>query len=327
MSQMAAELGLSRVAVSAVVNGNLGKIRLAASTVQRVRDHLHQRGYVRSRHALHLQAAPTRVIGILQVDRLYGHLVDAFHRLVEGLGGAASGLEVIVTSRERLETAIQEIRGRGVTDLVWIHNNSTCEDYRDESVGRYFANTRLVVYNFPFDSPLGEGRDLLDRGFALVGVHRATHTRQLARFLRGLGHKAIALPDVDMTIAPHQFYRDLFAREGLTVAESPLPFRAAEFLDAMRRQRITAAWFHGDSPACQAIGELKALGVRVPEDLTVIGFDGTSRPFSQELTTLAMPVRAMVAKVRAIVSGTEKGLRHCFDMELVKGRTHGPAWG
>jgi DNA-binding LacI/PurR family transcriptional regulator len=92
----------------------------------------------------------------------------------------------------------------------------------------------------------------------------------------------------------------------------------------MNRHGVTAAYFHGDSTACQAIEELEAMGVRIPQDLTVIGFDGTSRPFRQDLTTLAMPVEAMVAKVRDIVMGKERELRHCFDMELVKGRTHGP---
>jgi DNA-binding LacI/PurR family transcriptional regulator len=203
-----------------------------------------------------------------------------------------------------------------------VHNNSVCEDYRDVRIGHYLAHSRTTIYNYHFDSPLGE-RDLLDRGIALVGVDRIRHARQLARFLRRLGHRIIAAPDLLMHLPPAQPYLDAFTGAGMTVVGCPLPFHAASFRPVMARQGVTAIYFHGDSPACKAIRELRSLGVRIPEDLTVIGFDGTSRAFSQDLTTLAMPVEAMVAKVRAIVAGQERELRHCLDMELVKGRTHG----
>jgi DNA-binding LacI/PurR family transcriptional regulator len=323
MAQIAAEMGLSRCAVSSVVNGKARRIGLAEETVQRVREHLERRGYVPSRYARHTSSPAGRVVGIMHIDRIYGHVVEAFHRLSEELGDVVPALEMVVTPRERLEAAVRELRSRQVTDLVWVHNNSVCEDYRDVRIGHYLAHSRTTIYNYHFDSPLGE-RDLLDRGIALVGVDRIRHARQLARFLRRLGHRIIAAPDLLMHLPPAQPYLDAFTGAGMTVVGCPLPFHAASFRPVMARQGVTAIYFHGDSPACKAIRELRSLGVRIPEDLTVIGFDGTSRAFSQDLTTLAMPVEAMVAKVRAIVAGQERELRHCFDMELVEGRTHGP---
>ena len=322
MTEIAAEMGLSRVAVSCAMNGKGRRLGLSEKTIQRVREHLDRRGYVPSRAARQLHKRPACVVGLLHVDILFTHLIDAFHRLAQNFGAAGVDLEVMITPRDRVKAAVQEMLSRRVTNLVWIHNSRAGEEYRNKDIASYLANMRTIVYNFPFNSPAGCD-DLLGRGFALVGVDRLAHISRLARFLRRLGHRVIALPDVSRT--GHRIgYHEAFESEGLVVAECPPPFRVDRFIKAMRQYKITAACFHGDNPASLAMSELRAAGVRVPEDLTVTGFDGLSRQFNRDLTTLSIPTDKMVAKVQEIVAGTERELRHCFDMELIKGRTHGP---
>jgi LacI family transcriptional regulator len=323
MAELAEEMGLSRMTVSAVVNDRAKRLGLAEDTVRRVREHLDRRGYVPSLYARNLREAPKRVVGILHVGHIYSHLIEAFHGLVEDLAGAAPGLEIMVTPRERLQASVRELLARRVTDLVWIHNGSACEEYRSEGLASYLSNTRTIIYDYPFNSPLGCD-DLLSRGFGLVGVDRRKHIRRLARFLKGLGHQVVALPDVDTGEAANRWYLDVFVTAGLAVAEYSPPFRVGRLLETMKRHGVTAVCFHGDSPACRAICDMGAAGVRIPEDLTVTGFDGMSRSFNKDLTTLAMPVRDMITRVREIVTGGEQELRHCLDLELVKGRTHGP---
>jgi len=322
MSQMAAELGLSRVAVSAVVNGREHQVRLSENTIQRVREHLAQRGYVPSRHACHLRAAPTRVIGIMHVGKIFSHLIEAFHLLVDTLSEDKQGLEIIMTPRDLVESAVREVLARRVTDLVWIHNSHAGEEYRDGNIARYLKNTRTIIYNYPFGSPLGE-KEMLDRGVALVGVNRMVHLRRLARLLKQLGHRVIVLPSAGRGSNNTPYY-EVFESEGLAVVDLPPVFTVNGMIKVMKEQGVTAACFHGDSPACLALNSLRAAGVRVPEDLTVTGFDGMSRAYNPDLTTLVIPVEKMVAKIHEIISGSEFGQRHCFDMELVKGQTHGP---
>jgi DNA-binding LacI/PurR family transcriptional regulator len=52
MKRIAAELGLSRLTVSMVVNNRAEEHRIPPQTIQRVQDYLKQKGYVPSRHAL-----------------------------------------------------------------------------------------------------------------------------------------------------------------------------------------------------------------------------------------------------------------------------------
>ncbi len=323
MSEIASELGLSRKTISAVVNGLGPEGYVSVETAQRVREHMERRGYVPSRAACQLRASPGKVVGLLHLGSLQSHLAEAFHRLSESLTGTDSGLEIIVTPREKLELAIRELLARRVTDLVWLHNPSTGEGYRDERVANQLKNTRTIVYNHMFKTELGE-KELLARGVALVGVDRKVQFRKMARFLVALGHKVIALPDVRPSFKP---YVEAFTGEGLVVADCPPPFQADALVHAMEHQGVTAAWFNGDGAAWHGIEALRARGVRIPEDLTVMGFDGMSWSYSHDLTTLEMPVQAMVDKVCAIVSGAAKGLSHCFDMTLLEGKTHGPPRG
>ncbi len=322
MAQMAAELGLSRVAVSAVVNGRDRRARLSDATVKRVREHLAQRGYVPSRHACHLRAAPTRVIGIMHVGKIFSHLIEAFHQLVDTLSEDGQGLEIIMTPRDLVESAVREVLARRVTDLVWIHNSHAGEEYRYGSIAQYLKNTRTVIYNYPFNSPYGE-KEMLERGVSLVGVNRSVQLRRQARLLKQLGHRNIVLPSA-LRGSGNNPYFQAFEGGGLTVVDFPPVFTVENMVKVMKEQGVTAACFNGDSPACLALNSLRAAGIRVPEDLTVMGFDGMARAFNPDLTTLAMPIETMVAKIHAIISGTEQEQLHCFDMELVKGGTHGP---
>ena len=134
MESIAAELGLSRKTVSVVLNGRERQFRLSAATVRRVREHLAQRGYVPSRQARHLRVAPGRVVGILHVDSLYTHLIDAFHRLSGNLSAAVpEGYFGAVFARSGLASkqGLRPANCVGVCDsdyrgeyIVALHNDS-----------------------------------------------------------------------------------------------------------------------------------------------------------------------------------------------------------
>jgi len=322
MSEIASELGLSRKTVSAVINGPNSKRYVNAETARRVREHMERRGYVPSRSARQLRTNPERVVGILHMDSIYSHLVEATHLLAREFARSDSGsaVEIMVTPCERLKSSVQELLARRVTDLIWI-NASAGEEFRNPDIASYLSNTRTIIYNYVFESARGED-ELLSRGIALVGVDRLEHARKLALFLKRLGHRVVAIPDIPR-LDNLQSYFEVFEAAGLTVADYSSPFTVERMLKAMKKQGVTAVCFHGDSPACLALNDLRAAGVRVPEDLTVTGFDGMSRSYNRDLTTQSIPVEKMVAKVCELVEGREKVKRHCFDLELVKGQTHG----
>ncbi len=127
-----------------------------------------------------------------------------------------------------------------------------------------------------------------------VVLDEQSGVQQALRYLFSLGHREIAYCRT-AGIVPHPretAYRNIMAAHGLTVRESHiLPFEKLEGAagqEAVRkllaaRPRPTAVFAGNDHSALLLLKNLAALGVRVPEDLSVIGFDNLS--FTEHLTT------------------------------------------
>lgn len=333
MSDIARELRLSRVTVSSVVNGHALERGFSAATIERVNAHLEQRGFVPSRQAVSLRSGGEDTVGILHCNRLYSHLTEAFNRLTTTLAGTPRRLQIMVVSRENLLDGARELIARGVSRLLWIHTRPPGIECADPRILNYLERVTTILYNYHFGDA-GSERELLARGFHLVGVNRRDGEKTLLRFLAGLGHRRLMFPDHPSTDAA--WIRDLAADgfEPVPVAhpdQAPTPLEAATFYageirKAMRTRGVTAAVFHDDELAGYATVALQRAGVRIPRDLTVIGFDGLAirEAFAVPLTTLGVPVAEMVGRAQAILAHPPKQKRHCLDLTLLEGKSHGP---
>jgi LacI family transcriptional regulator len=100
--------------------------------------------------------------------------------------------------------------------------------------------------------------------------------------------------------------------------------RAAERL-LESAPRLTAIFAQSDLLALGAIAALRARGMRVPEDVSVVGFDDipVSSVFDPPLTTVRQPMRevgelaARLIGDRAASSRKAKGARHMLRAPLV----------
>ena len=118
-----------------------------------------------------------------------------------------------------------------------------------------------------------------------------------------LGHQRIGHvmgpPDNVLTITRAEGTRRALAKHGLTLRPDWFlegDFSLASGAEAARRwlcmdDRPTAMFCSSDAMACGFIGELHHRGVRVPDDVSVVGFDNIdiSAHFVPALTTIAQP--------------------------------------
>jgi len=134
-------------------------------------------------------------------------------------------------------------------------------------------------------------------------------------YLTGLGHKNIGYID---RFGPHfhsiervKGFKDAMAEAGIdfndkNILEGGLSYdrgaRAAKELIARDRQ-ITALFCFNDINALGAIRGLSDIGLKVPEDISVMGIDdiNISSIFIPGLTTLRYPVREMVDEAGKIL--------------------------
>ena len=332
MSQIAKELDLNRTTVSYIINGHGEKRGYASETIERVNNYLKEKGYVPSRQAVALKNGHHTSIGVLHCGHLYSHLTDAFNRMSDHINQDPEAVEYQIVPRPQLTKGIRELRARRVSKLVWVHTQNAQREFNDPEIFNYITNfDTVVIYNYHF-SPEDNSKELLKRGYNLVGIDRVGGYRQLAAFLYKLGHRCVVLPD----IGSQELRSEIMQEAGIktVISETKDAFdlsnskRAQSIvkgvLGAIKKEKATAACLHSDELAGYLMKELQQQGVRIPDDLTVTGYDGLpiAEVFSPPLTTLSVPVEKMVGQVKNLLAGKSKGERHCYKMGLVKRFSH-----
>ncbi|MDD2709455.1 MAG: LacI family DNA-binding transcriptional regulator [Verrucomicrobiae bacterium] len=341
MQKIAEGLQLSRQTVSFVVNGKALQKGVPERTIQRVQEYIRRCGYVPSRQAVALRTGLRRGVGILHGGHLYSHLTDAFNQLTNQFSDLPEGLEIMLSSRQSTVQGMRELIARGVKKIVWIHTaNSQVEIVDREVIGGLLSSVRTVIYNHHFgECDLDDW--LVSRNIHLVGINRKRGYEKLAAFIKDLGHRVVFFPDV-MENSSHQLdcqFMTAFQEAGIRFVALPASCSgypasliergimvSGEVLKAMRDSGATAACFRDDEVAGVAMAELIRKGIRIPDDLTVTGFDGHRlAPFFRVgLTTLLVPVAAMVQRTVGLLDDEQTG-NHChwFDPELILRESHG----
>jgi len=133
-------------------------------------------------------------------------------------------------------------------------------------------------------------------GATRVDIDHRGGTAALAGHLHGLGHRDVAT----MTLAASHPQREREA--GLREVFPSATVVGACDSDVAAAQALAGAWFDGrpaatalvcqsDVQAAGAVLEARRRGVRVPEDLSVAGFDGVATPWLDlVLTTVVQPL-------------------------------------
>jgi LacI family transcriptional regulator len=153
-----------------------------------------------------------------------------------------------------------------------------------------------------------------------------------------LGHTSIALITYPPEHSPTQWARITWMQKQLETRRFLSRIVVIDFetnltavIDELHRTGVTAILCNTDSTALDAIASASHLGLSVPHDLSIAGYDGVP-PFDHEtigLTTYRIPIAAMataaVLLVDKLVRAEEvDGRGILLRGELLEGRTTGP---
>lgn len=286
---VAERAGVSVATVSKVINQRYG---VAADTFARVRAVIDELGYEASLVAQSLRNHRTNVIGILVAD-----LEPFSTELLKGAADAirGSGFELVVYSAggrvgsnvgwER--RYLSRLSGTLVDGAVLV--TPTVVDVR------YGAPIVAVdPHTGPTDLPTIDSDN--PRGAQLATEH-----------LLELGHRRIAMltgrPDLQSARLREQGYRDAMAAAGVPVDERLVEDGGYDpDVSAASARRLlalpdppTAVFAANDISAIATIATATELGLRVPDDLSVVGFDDVPESVlcAPPLTTVHQPIREM----------------------------------
>ena len=323
---------MSPATASRVLSG--GDYPVRAETRERVLQAAADLSFRPNRLARALVTARTSTIGAIVHD-----ISDPyFGEIVRGLEDAARlhGYQLFVCSSDRdAERELEYVRALlsyRVDGLVFAGGGIENEDYQRElrktldgfrSTGGAVVMLAPNSYKAPSVVPDNEGgarlltRHLIGLGHRSIGfISGPDHLRTSA--IRLQGHRA-ELEEAGLE------YRDELVESGQFTAEGGA--RAVGLL-LERRLDLTAVFAASDLMAFGVLSELSARSIRVPEDISVAGFDDV-RPAAYAgvpLTTVAVPMQALGAdgaRVLLEILEDKKPRSRVLPVELVERQSTG----
>lgn len=283
IAEVAQHAGVSPATVSRVLNNRfVGEPEIG----ERVRASATALNYTPNHHARSLALGRTRAIAFVVPDLAN----PAFQAILSSLSKAAArdGYRVLVADSEESPDdeplLVEEVRRRCDAVVLCAPRMS------DEELVEHASGIRpLVLIN----------RAMPQVDVPSLSIDYQSGVRTLAEHLFGLGHRhLIYLEGPGTSVSNRYRVRGLeeFARStpGLTVERMPGGFTSEDGVAAARRVRdstATAVLAYNDLVAIGLINGLIELGVRVPEDVSVTGFDDIpfARYTTPPLTTASVP--------------------------------------
>ncbi|MDQ1032963.1 LacI family transcriptional regulator [Streptomyces umbrinus] len=304
--------GVSHTAVSFVFNGR-AEGNLSPATQERIRQAAAQLGYRPDPVARGLRRRRTAVIGLVTDEIASSPFAG---RLLRGAMDTAWDHEHLVLTvdsggdRAKEDAAVAELLDRRVDGIIY-----AAFSLRRVRVPEGLHRTHSVLANcVPEDGSLP----------AVIPAERAGG-RMAARLLLDEGHRRIAhvggLDDI-ASVERLRGLRDALRVEGITVPNEWVVRTGGEIsggyegalrlLDGVPADRRPTGFFcYNDRVAAGALHAAARLGITVPEDLSVVGYDDQEHMaafLSPPLTTVALPHRAMgEAATRLLLDAIETG--------------------
>ncbi len=319
ISDVARTAGVSVATVSKVINGRYG---VAVATSERVQEVIEQLGYESSLVARSLRSTRTNVIGVLVAE------FEPFStELLKGTSSAIAG-----TGYELLAYSGGGRLGGGVG---WERR------YLSRLSGTLIDGAILVTPTV-VDAHPGIPVVAVDphRGHGELTTVDSDNMRGAVvavEYLLRLGHRRIGFlggrPDLESARLREEGYRAALTRAGIPVDPSLMAIGGyrQETADLPAHElltmpgRPTAIFAANDSSAIRTMEVARSLGLSVPGDLSVIGFDNVpeSALTTPPLTTIAQPIRRMGAEaihlLIAMMDGVSEGGTHVtLPTELVE---------
>lgn len=304
MHDVARRAGVSQSTVSRVLNYSTSDVSISADTISRVLAAAEELGYRIDPLARAMKGKPTGVIGII-VRRL-----DTFLPLM-------------------LTALSDSLRAAGYTTIHGEAGNNVDETLRLHTLFETQYCDALILMADPRGLSAEQSHKILRakhvvmtawgvpvKGIPLVNTDNRAGAQMAMDHLISLGHRRIAFLDVGWSgdhLLRRQVYEETMRAYELPYDETTLlvsdegleaGYHAARRLLALP-DPPTAIFASEDLLAMGAMRAAVDLGVRVPTDLSVIGFDGlpACHYSAPRLTTIRQPVEIIAERITGLIAG------------------------
>ncbi|MEV8535558.1 LacI family DNA-binding transcriptional regulator [Streptomyces sp. NPDC051211] len=322
LAEVAAHAGVSPATVSRVLNGGYP---VAGGTRTRVERAVEELGYIANGPARALAAATSDLVGVLVhdvADSFFGILAGSLQNELGPAGRPGGGRLAVVCNTEGAPAAelayLTLMEGQRAGGIVLTGGAVEEPDHTEALTARVSrlagAGTSVVLCGRP-PLPVPDGLPV-----ATVMFDDHAGAFRLAEHLLALGHRRIAYiagpPGLSTTRARLAGHRAALHRHDPALADACAAltvhagFERSAGYDATREllrraEPFTAVVAANDTIALGVAAALREQDIRIPEDVSVAGFDDL--PFCVDtappLTTVRVPLRAAGVLAAQLVTG------------------------
>ena len=309
ISDIAEELGVSAATVSNVIHGRTNKV--SEETIHRVQELLEKRQYIPSMAGILLAQNDSGIIGVIvnQHEKYENHVLeDAF---------ISSSLNYLSVEIEKTGKFMMVKTATQAQDIVkfasmWNMEGVVVIGFCEEDYIQLRKNMRIpfVAYDVYLDNPERIG---------IINIDNFSGGFQIGEYFKKLGHKKVlCISDNDIYIDHERYegFRTGFGGEGVDFLEIPMQKEERMLFYEKNLEKIrqfTAVFAVSDYYAVDLMGFLKLHGIRVPQDISVAGFDDTPlcKQVFPTLTTIKQNgesrAKAAMKKLVELKSGQDLG--------------------
>ena len=326
--EVAKRAGVSTATVSRVVNGTAP---VDARTEKRVRAAIARTGYYPNTHARTLGTGKSHIYGLIISDienPFFPELVKCFERMA-----VEHGHEVLIANSdyrpERMEICVRRMLERKVDGVAIMTSEMDPQLIRmlsGRGIPIVFLDTgavgdKISSISLDYDSGVDQAIDHLTSlghrriGFVSGPVNLASAQTRHEAFLSSLARKKLECRAEYIRTGNHRFDGGYAAM--LEILKLPV--------------RPTAVLASNDLTAIGIMGAIYAAGLRVPDDISVVGFDdiALSSFMSPPLTTIRLSrpeiaEYAFTSLYAASQRGESQGVIHIVRAELVTRQSTAP---
>jgi len=294
--KLAAEAGLSPATISRYFNDTQ---KLSKETIEKIEEAMKNMGYVPKIK----KKKTSNLIGVLLPHLRYGFYCDAFRELMEQANNLQYKLVLIPSNQKgnyNYKDVINEHNFKGV-----IYFEEEIEDEILEYISQKGIKTVMC------------GGAALDHHSNMVHVNDMAAAYEGTKYLIKSGHKDIVFISDNIQKISAGFQRltgskrameeNGFNFEEESISYGPVTFEAGyeatkKFLE--NGTQFTAIFAYSDEIAIGAMAALFDAGIRVPEDVSILGFDDLqiASRIRPALTTIHQPINSFIAKTLELFS-------------------------
>ncbi len=282
LKDIAAKIGIDPSVVSVVLNSRPSRIGVSEVRRKQILDVAKMLGYRPNLAARQLKGGKSKVIGVVMRSSHHDGPGELRRCLSEFLyeKGYQIFLATLMDDASNMDLVTEELLSRNIDGLIHLS-----APFRPEA--QKYPVPSVIVYDNEVFGDLGFD---LAYGMRLATEHLISH-----------GHRKIAyINNIDRPLKLSG-WRDAMRANGVRnpdrwIIQSGMNVRFREELDhLLRKEKITACVCCNDYFAARLIVYLKRHGYAVPDDVAVIGYDGSgfATCVNPSLTTVVLPNRLL----------------------------------